>query len=137
MKAKTHIILFVDDEPITTEPLRLLLEAKGFECVSRTDMSSAMTFLRCNPVSVLVTDIMMPSGNQFPGIDSSETGFHFVNKVRDEFPDVGIVCLSVIGDQNKIQKLKKRGTLYLRKGETPLDTAARLIESKATGVISY
>ena len=137
MKAKAHTILFVDDEPVSTEPLRLLLEAKGFTCVSRTDMSSAMEFLRCNRVSVLVTDIMMPSGDQFPGIDSSETGFHFVFKVRDEFPDVSIICLSVIGDQNKIQKLKKRGTLYLRKGETPLDTAARLIESKATGVISY
>lgn len=137
MNAKTHTILFVDDEPTLTEPLRLLLEAKGFNCVSRTNMSSAMEFLRGNRVSVLVTDIMMPSGDQFPGIDSSETGFHFVFKVRDEFPDVAIICLSVIGDQSKIEKLKKRGTLYLRKGETPLDTAARLIESKATGVASY
>lgn len=137
MKTATHTILFVDDEPVSTAPLRLLMEAKGFSVVSRTDMSSAMEFLRSNRVSVLVTDIMMPSGDQFPGIDSSETGFHFVFKVRDEFPDVSIICLSVIGNQKKIERLKKRGTLYLRKGETPLDTAARLIESKATGVVTY
>jgi len=132
-----HTILFVDDEPVSTEPLRLLLEAKGFDCVSRTNMSEAMEFIREWEVSVLVSDIMMPSGNAFPEIDSSETGFHFVSMVRDAFPDVRIICLSVIGDQNKIEKLKKRGVLYLRKGETPLATAASLIESKATGVSNY
>jgi|SRR5882724_12458819 len=132
-----HTILFVDDEPFFTEPLRLLLEAKGFNCVSFTDMSSAIDFLDQNDVSVLVSDIMMPSGDAFPGIDSSETGFHFVSMVRKEFPDVRIICLSVIGDQSKIHKLKRQGALYLRKGETPLDTAASLIESKATGVTSF
>ena len=132
-----HTILFVDDEPTSTEPLRLLLEAKGFDCASRTDMSAAMEFIREWEVSVLVSDIMMPSGNAFPEIDSSETGFHFVSMVRDEFPDIRILCLSVICDQSKIEKLKKRGVLYLRKGETPLNTAARLIESKATGVTNY
>ena len=137
MMKKKHTILFVDDEPMFTEPLRLLLEAKGFNCVSLTDMSSAVEFLDHNEVSVLVSDIMMPSGEAFPGIDSSETGFHFVSMVRQEFPEVRVVCLSVIGDQSKIQKLKRQGALYLRKGETPLDTAASLIESKATGVINF
>jgi|SRR5581483_11579991 len=132
-----HTILFVDDEPRSTEALRMLLEAKGFRCVSLTDMTSGFAFLEREKVSVLVSDIMMPSGDAFPEIDSSETGFHFVAKVRAKFPDVSVICLSVIGDQSKIIKLKKQGVLFLRKGETPLDTAARLIESKATGVISY
>ena len=132
-----HTILFVDDEPTSTEALRLLLEAKGFDCVSRTDMSEAMEFIREWEVSVLVSDIMMPSGDAFPEIDSSETGFHFVSMVRNEFPEIRIICLSVIGDQTKIEKLKKQGVLYLRKGETPLSTAAQLIESKATGVTNY
>jgi DNA-binding NarL/FixJ family response regulator len=95
-----------------------------------------MEYLRNHKVSVLVSDIMMPSGDAFSEIDSSETGLHLVAKVRREFPDVSVICLSVIGDQSKIQKLKKQGVLYLRKGETPLDTAARLIESKATGSYS-
>lgn len=132
-----HTILFVDDEPISTEPLRLLLEAKGFDCVSLTDMSAAMEFLRKWEVSVLVSDIMMPSGDAFPEIDSSETGLHFMLMVREQFPEVRVICLSVIGDQTKILKLKKQGALYLRKGETTLDTAARLIESKATGTSNY
>lgn len=132
-----HTILFVDDEPVSTQALRMVLEAKGFRCVSLTDMTSAMDFLDQERVSALVSDVMMPSGEAFLEIDSSETGFHFVSEVRRRFPDVGIICLSVIGDQKKINKLKRQGVLYLRKGETPLGTAVRLIESKATGIISF
>jgi CheY-like chemotaxis protein len=132
-----HTILFVDDEPTSTEALRFLMEAKDFHCESVTNMTAAMEYLRDHKVSALVSDIMMASGDTFPGIDSSETGFHFVAMVRREFPDVGVICLSVIGDQSKIQKLKRQGVLYIRKGETPLDKAARIIESKATGVIRY
>ena len=132
-----HTILFVDDEPDTTYPLRLLVEAKGFRCDCITNMTDAVDFIKKNKVSVIVSDIMMPSGSEYPEIDSSETGFHFVELVRREYPDIGVICLSVIGNQSKIQKLKKKGVLYLRKGETPLDTAARLIESKATGLIRY
>jgi hypothetical protein len=80
---------------------------------------------------------MMPSGDSFPDIDSSETGFHFANMVRQRFPDIGVICLSVIGEQNKITNLKKKGIQYVRKGETVLDKAVRLIESKATGVMRF
>jgi len=130
-------ILFVDDEPWLSESLRAVLEARGFNCVSRDDMSSAMDYIRANEVAVVVTDIMMPGGKDFPDLDSSEAGFHFVARVRNEWPDVAIICLSVVGDQEKISGLKRRGVLYLRKGETPLDTASKLIEGKATGRYSF
>ncbi len=132
-----YTLLFVDDEPSSTYPLRLLMESKGFRCECLTNMTDAVKYLQKNKVSVLVSDIMMPSGDEFPEIDSSITGYRFVAKVRREFPDTAVICLSVKGDQSKIQSLKRQGVLYLRKGETPLNTAARLIESKATGVIRY
>lgn len=126
-------ILFVDDEPSSTQALRMVLEGRGFRCVALTDMTEALHFLGREKVSVLVSDIMMPSGEEYPEIDSSETGLYFVKKVRQQFPDIAIICLSVIGDQLKINNLKRIGVLYLRKGETPLNTAADLIESKVTG----
>lgn len=132
-----NLILFVDDEPGLSAPLRLALEARGFDCISKTDMSGAWRFLEGNGVDVLVTDIMMPAGDAFPGVDSSSAGFFFVKKVREKFPRVSIICLSVIADVEKIEELKKQNILYLRKGETPLDTARKLIESKATGKISF
>lgn len=115
----------------------MLLEARGYRCVCLTDMSTALKYLRKERVSALVSDVMMPSGEDYPDIDSSETGFHFVDFVRREFPDLGIVCLSVVGDQKKINALKRRKIQYLRKGETPLDKAAKLIESKVTGIITF
>jgi len=133
----TRTILFVDDEPNSTQALRMLLEAEGFRCLSVEDVTAAMGLLRKEPVAVLVSDIMMPGGDAFPEIDSSEAGFQFVAMVRREFPALGIICLSVIGDQRKIDKLKRQRVLYLRKGETPLDKAAWLIKSKAEGITHF
>jgi len=129
----SEMILFVDDEPWLSQPLRLTLEADGFKCVSRTDMSSAWDYVKTNNVSVVVTDTMMPGGDNFPEIDSSEAGYHFVTLLRKERPKISIICLSVIGDQTKIQQLKRQNVHYLRKGETPLSTAVKLIVSKASG----
>jgi DNA-binding response OmpR family regulator len=130
-------ILFVDDEPWLSIPLRAVLEAKGFECISKSDMTAAWEYLEENQVEVLVTDIMMPGGKRFPEIDSQETGFHLVSKARVKWPKLSIICLSVINNINKIDSLKRKSVYYLHKGETTLETAAMLIESKATGVFKY
>jgi DNA-binding NarL/FixJ family response regulator len=100
-------------------------------------MTEGWRYLERNTVHVLVTDIMMPAGEAFPGVDSSSAGFYFVRKVRETFPKVAIICLSVIADVEKIEELKRKNILYLRKGETPLETARQLVESKATGKISF
>jgi hypothetical protein len=80
---------------------------------------------------------MMPPGDAFPTVDSATAGFFFVREIRRHFPRLPIICLSVIADVEKIEELKKQNILYLRKGETPLETAMALIESKATGKISF
>ena len=83
MRNQPHTILFADDEPNFTDALRAKLEALGFTCVITRDMTETLRFLSTGThVSVLVTDIMMPSGSDFPDIDSSEAGFHLVRKVR-------------------------------------------------------
>jgi CheY-like chemotaxis protein len=137
MTKSQHTILFVDDEPWFNAPLRETLQARGFNCASCTDVASALQFLAKNEVSVLVTDIMMPAGAGGPAVDSAEAGFAFVAEVHGKWPHLSIICLSVIGDQKKIRALKKEGVLYLRKGETPLQTAVSLIASKATKTYSY
>jgi len=127
-------ILLVDDEPsLSSEPLAFTLESRGFDCVIARDMSEAVTALEQSEISVLVTDIMMPPGNRFGRIDSSEAGFHLIDYVRKNWPRLPIVCLSVIGDQAKIKRLTDRGIRYLRKGETPLSTAIAVITAVATG----
>lgn len=137
MTNRDYTILFVDDEPWLSEALRLSLEARDFHCISLNNMSDAWRLFAKEKISVLVTDIMMPAGEDFPNIDSSVAGFHLVRMVRQKYRDVSVICLSVIGDVEKIDDLKKQNVLYLRKGETPLETARKLIESKATGKYSF
>jgi CheY-like chemotaxis protein len=126
-------VLLVDDEPGLSQALAFTLESKGFECLIATDMSAGVTALEKHEVAVLVTDIMMPAGARFKKIDSSEAGFELINYVKKNWPRLPIVCLSVIADQGKIGSLTSRGVHYLRKGETPLDTAVDLIAKVARG----
>ncbi|HXN63841.1 MAG TPA: response regulator [Candidatus Acidoferrales bacterium] len=121
----------MDDEPWFHEPLRYALEAKGYECLFVTDMSLALETLERSQVSVVVTDIMMPAGKDYPNLDSQETGFHLIQKVRANWPQTGVVCLSVIGDQSKIRPLRAYKIDYLRKGEVPLATVVQTIERAA------
>jgi CheY-like chemotaxis protein len=132
----SKLIVFVDDEPSFIDALIAGLEGRNYECKHFSDMSSALKFINSSNVSLVVTDIMMPSGVDFPQVDSSETGFFLIEKLLEKKTSFPIICLSVIGDQEKIQKLKRKNVLYLRKGETPLETAMKLIESKIKGVYS-
>lgn len=133
-----HRILFADDEPWLSEALRLSLESRGYECLSATTASDAWRRLEESHIDVVVTDIMMPGGDLFEGPEDSENiGFEFVRRIKSKWPKQAVICLSVIGDQEKIQELKHQGVLYIRKGETPLDTAVKLIVSKATGKVSF
>ncbi|HHT9112225.1 MAG: response regulator [Planctomycetes bacterium] len=137
MKEEQIKILFVDDEPWGTEALRLKLEGRGFICRTATDMSLAFRLLDQEKFEVIVTDIMMSAGPDFPNIESSRTGIEFIKMLKNKYQNMQIICLSVIGEQQTINDLKKRGVLYLRKGETSLDVASKLIESKAKGIISF
>lgn len=134
---KMKKILFVDDEPLGHESLRYALEARGYECVIATDMSSALNALRAQDFSVVVTDIMMPGGADYPSVDSQEVGFHFVEMLREHWPRIPVICLSVIGDQIKIRGLKRKRVQYLRKGEGPLSTAVDVVSRAASGRYSY
>jgi CheY-like chemotaxis protein len=132
-----YTILFVDDEPWLSEALRLSLEGRGYICISKANLTEGWNVLQRQHVDVVVTDIMMPAGTAFPGVDSSTAGFHFVRQIRQRFPAIAVICLSVIAEVERIEGLKRQNVLYLRKGETPLETAISLIESKATGRISF
>ena len=117
--------------------MRLSLEARDYVCISKTNLSDGWNVIEKQHVDVVVTDIMMPAGDAFPNVDSSTAGFFFVRRIRQQFPRLPIICLSVIADVDRIESLKRQNILYVRKGETPLKTTRSLIESKATGRICF
>ena len=125
--------LFVDDEPWLSEALRAVLEAENIECVSVADATQALRLLSSKKFDVLVTDVMMPAGEDFPNVDSSVAGFALIDQVRRRFHNVGIICLTVIRDHPRIKALKKQNVVFLSKGEASLDYAKRLVIAKITG----
>lgn len=133
MNSQNLTVLLVDDEPGFIEALVLALESRDLTCLSSRNMTEGINVLERTPISVLVTDIMMPGGPRFQGVDAAEAGFHLIDYVQEHWPQIPIVCLSVIGDQARIRLLKRRGIRYLRKGETPLSTAIEIIVSIASG----
>jgi len=126
-------ILLVDDEPSLSAALTITLESLGFMCVTAMTMSEGVAILSSSSIDAVVTDIMMPSGPNYPDLDSSEAGFEFIRLIRERWPGLPVVCLSVIGDQDKIRSLATKGVVYLRKGETPLATAVDVISDVAMG----
>jgi DNA-binding NarL/FixJ family response regulator len=124
-------ILFVDDEPWFHEAIRATLESKGMTCLVAVTMTGGLEILRREEVDVVVTDIMMSAGKEFPKVDSQETGFVFVKHIKVQWPKIPVVCLSVIGDDAKIRYLRNLGAEYLRKGEVPLSTVVQSIQRAA------
>jgi len=136
-KPHRYSILFVDDEPWHCNALRYSLENLGFECISVQNATDAWERLEQGGIDVVVTDVMMPGGALFDDVDSQEMGYELVGRIRRKWRSQSIICLSVIGDNQRIAELKRQNALYLRKGETPLETAIDVIKSKATGLITF
>src|SRR3954467_13081653 len=53
-------VLAVDDQPDALRLIQLRLEAGGMECFAFSEGTSALTFLKENPVDVVILDVMMP-----------------------------------------------------------------------------
>jgi DNA-binding NarL/FixJ family response regulator len=126
-------ILLVDDEPWSIQALIASLESRGIECVIATDMAAGVKALQHHNISAVVTDVMMPPDQSSSKGDASESGFRFIEHIKEHWPGLPVVCLSVIADSAKIRFLTRRGVRYLRKGETTLSTAVEVITAVAEG----
>lgn len=91
-------ILVVDDDPDIVESIRMVLESANYEVEDAASMQEGLEKTReCAPDLILL-DVMMPDGTE---------GFHFVWKLRNEFPanlsNVPIVILSAIHNTTKLR----------------------------------
>ena len=58
-------ILVVDDEVKACELLKRYLEAKGYEAATARNGNEALEELKCGPVDLIITDILMPEMDGF------------------------------------------------------------------------
>ena len=129
-------VLFADDEQHYLEPLKIKVETLGHKVLIATTVAEAIALLKSTAVDVLVLDIMMDPGGDLRGkLDASVAGFQALDIVTEASPKTQIICLSVVEDPAILKEVKKRGIVFLGKGETSLRKAASIIESKITGII--
>lgn len=92
--AKTRVLI-VDDDPSVRNFLQMLLEVEGYEVFSAMDGNDALAVQREHPAAVVVMDIFMPHAE----------GIETIVKLRDEFPQAGIIVMSGGGVRSGVDYL--------------------------------
>lgn len=118
-----HInILLCDDHQIVLDSLSLLISTMD-ECQvvgALNDAREVAGFLRANPVNVLLVDVTMPF---LSGVD-------LMLQLRDEFPSLKVLMLTVSDDQETIRQAFQAGVSgYVLKtaGRSELEKAIRTV----------
>src|SRR5579863_3354016 len=71
------LVLVVDDEPLITQTLSAILDAKGFAVMTALDATEALEICALIPPELLITDVSMPQKN----------GFDLAIEVKHAVPD--------------------------------------------------
>lgn len=83
-------ILLVDDEPSVNRLLEHWLTDEGFECVGRSDATSALACLDAHPCALAIVDVRLKEAS---GIELART-------VHDRHPDVATVVATGFGERS-------------------------------------
>lgn len=77
-------ILLVEDEVLLREGVQETLEVYGYTVIGAADGIEALDWLEQTPVSLIITDLVMPNMN----------GVAFIEQVRIKFPKLPIIVAS-------------------------------------------
>lgn len=96
--AENSKILVVDDDPDICESVRMVLESANYEVRTAGGAPEAFAAMEEFAPHLILLDIMMPNGTE---------GFHFVWKLRNEYPDplntIPIVVLTAIHSTTRLR----------------------------------
>ena len=87
-----QIILVVDDDPLVTDALALMLEREGRTTIVCSDIESAEIALAQFPVTHLLSDV------QFSG-DFTFEGFHFLSRAHSLRPECRLILMTGLDDR--------------------------------------
>lgn len=82
-------ILVVDDEASVRSLLSRILEKDGYQCTTVSDAAEARTCIQETHFDLLLSDIKMPG----------ESGLDLIQSVKTEYPDMAVIMVTVIDDQ--------------------------------------
>jgi CheY-like chemotaxis protein len=87
-------VLVVEDEPLVRDYVAEVLAESGFKVLEAANGQEALALLSDNPsVCAVVSDVAMPG---------SVNGFELARRLRKELPDLGIVLVSGVLEEDHI-----------------------------------
>lgn len=119
-------ILVVDDHAIVREGLARVLAAAGerWSIAQASSGHEALEMLRAEPFGMVIADISMPG----------MSGLDLVRRVKDEFPHVGVLVLSMHTEEQYAMRAFKAGANgYVTKDGQVSDTIAAVRKVAAGG----
>ena len=127
-------ILIVDDEKGFVEALEDALIFEGYKVFTARTGTDALNVLKDKHIDLVTVDIMMPQGKSLEStVESHSTGIYLCETIKENYPKIYILCISVVTDPDTIRKIRRLNIDFLKKGEIPLRTLLQRIESKLTG----
>jgi two-component system OmpR family response regulator len=81
-------VLLVEDDFALLDMLRRTLERAGFDVVTATHGTTALTLFGDIPIDLVVTDIMLPHMD----------GFELMRRLKYDSPDIPIIAISGMND---------------------------------------
>ncbi len=104
--SERDMILLLDDEPAILEALEIHLGAEGYCCATSLSPHDAIRHVQKNPVSLVVTDLMM---NDMDGIE-------VVRRAKSVDPHIAIIVITALTDITKaIEALRAGADDYILK----------------------
>ena len=124
MSEKIRLVI-AEDQTMTRETMaRILGMEDDIEVVGTAgDGQRALAVCRSQKPTVLMTDIGMPLMN----------GIELTEKVREEIPEVGVVILTIYGDDDKVFAAIKAGAKGYVLKDSPPETAIDAVRAVARG----
>lgn len=135
MKSKALTVLLVDDDLFMAKGIQEYLEGEGFQVQTAVTEATAYQIAHTHPPAVAVLDIMIPAGPEDPPIGRHPYGIRLGRRLKQQYPDMGIVFLSAYDHLQEVTKLLGEGVLglaYLPKGCQP-EVLLNAIMAVATG----
>jgi two-component system, OmpR family, alkaline phosphatase synthesis response regulator PhoP len=110
-------ILLVEDEESIRGFLKINLQRNNLDVIEAKSGEEGLKLAAIEKPAIAVLDVMLP------GID----GFKVCNKLRNDFPDIGIIMLTAKGqDMDKIMGLEYGADDYIVKPFNPLEVVLRI-----------
>jgi len=137
MEPNMRTVLLVDDDPFICNGVREYLEGEGFRVVMAVTEDSALQLAQTHTLNVAVLDIIIPAQPGDPTPGHHPYGIRLGRRLKEQYPNLGIVFLSAYDHLNEIAQLLGSGMIglaYLPKGCQP-DSLLAAITAVASGYV--